>query len=484
MRMLKQYQGLALVIILFGVIYSLISLVNHYNFRTYALDLGAYTNALYDYIRFHWNDSAVFKEIEENLLADHFDLYLIFFSPLSLVFGTYTLLIVQIAAVLAGGAGVWFCFRLRNPHGNIPLYAVLYFYLFFGVYSALSFDYHSNVVAATLLPWLFYSVRKRNFGAAALLLAMMLVSKENVSLWLLFVSLGIAVEYRKDARIRNFMLLSSVICGAAFIAIVSLIMPAFSNTGDYPHFQYSFLGSNYKEAFLHLVSHPLESLKALFVNHNNSPSGDFVKLELHLLLVFSGLPFLLLRPAYLLMLIPVYFQKLFHDNYYMWGIADQYSIEFAPVMAIGIFEVISGIRRKRLAGFFSVLVLVLTLASTFRVMDNTVIHTDKVNIRFYQKQHYTRGYDVAAVHKVLSGLPPDAIISAQSPFLPHLALRDRIYQFPVIKDAKYIIYSFEEVPYPLTETEFRMITDSLKASDQWHVHYDGDIMILERDGMN
>jgi len=183
------------------------------------------------------------------------------------------------------------------------------------------------------------------------------------------------------------------------------------------------------------------------------------------------------------MLIPVYFQKLFHDNYYMWGIADQYSIEFAPVMAIGIFEVISGIRRKRLAGFFSVLVLVLTLASTFRVMDNTVIHTDKVNIRFYQKQHYTRGYDVAAVHKVLSGLPLDAIISAQSPFLPHLALRDRIYQFPVIKDAKYIIYSFEEVPYPLTETEFRMITDSLKASDQWHVLYEGDIVILQREGI-
>ncbi len=479
--MLKQYRGLVLIIILFGVIFSLISLANHYNFRTYALDLGAYTNALYDYLHFRWNDSAVFKEIEENLLADHFDLYLIFFSPLSLVFGTYTLLIVQIAAVLAGGAGVWFYFRLRDPHGNIPLYAALYFYLFFGVYSALSFDYHSNVVAASLLPWLFYSLRKRNFGVAALLLALMLVSKENVSLWLLFVCLGIAVEYRKVARIRNFMLISSVICGAAFIVIVSLIMPAFSNTGDYPHFHYSFLGSNYKEAFLHLVSHPLESLKTLFVNHNNSPPGDFVKLELHLLLVFSGLPILLLRPAYLLMLIPVYFQKLFHDNYYMWGIADQYSIEFAPVMAIGIFEVISGVRRKRLAGFFSVLILVLTFASTFRVMDNTVIHTDKVNIRFYQKQHYKRSYNVAAVHKVLSGLPPDAIISAQSPFLPHLALRDRIYQFPLIRDAKYIVFSFNEVPYPLTEKEFRMTTDSLKASDQWRVLYEGDIVILQRD---
>ncbi|MCO5263540.1 MAG: DUF2079 domain-containing protein [Lentimicrobium sp.] len=483
MRMLKQYKGLALIIIIFGVIYSLISLVNHYNFRTYALDLGAYTNAMYDYIHFRWNDSAVFKEIEENLLADHFDLYLIFFSPLSLVFGTYTLLIVQIAAVLAGGAGVWFCFRLRNPHGNIPLYAALYFYLFFGVYSALSFDYHSNVVAASLLPWLFYSVRKRNLGAAALLLALMLVSKENVSLWLLFVCLGIAVEYRKETRIRNFMLFSSIICGAAFIMIVSLIMPAFSNSGDYPHFHYSFLGSNYKEAFLHLVSHPLESLKVLFVNHNNSRLGDYVKLELHLLLAVSGLPILLFRPAYLLMLIPVYFQKLFHDNYYMWGIADQYSIEFAPVMAIGIFAVISGIRKKRLAGVLSILVLLLTFASAFRVMDNTVIHTDKVNIRFYQKQHYTRAYDVAAVHKVLSGLPPDAIVSAQSPFLPHLALRDRIYQFPVIRDAEYIVLSFSEVPYPLTEAEFRMTTDSLEASGQWHVLYEGEIVILQRDGI-
>jgi hypothetical protein len=150
-------------------------------------------------------------------------------------------------------------------------------------------------------------------------------------------------------------------------------------------------------------------------------------------------------------------------------------------MAIGIFEVISGVRRKRLAGFFSVLILVLTFASTFRVMDNTVIHTDKVNIRFYQKQHYKRSYNVAAVHKVLSGLPPDAIISAQSPFLPHLALRDRIYQFPLIRDAKYIVFSFNEVPYPLTEKEFRMTTDSLKASDQWRVLYEGDIVILQRD---
>ena len=77
----KEHWQLIILVILFASLYSFISLVNHYNFRTYALDLGLYTNALYDYLHLQWNDSSVFKEINENLLADHFDLYLIIFSP-------------------------------------------------------------------------------------------------------------------------------------------------------------------------------------------------------------------------------------------------------------------------------------------------------------------------------------------------------------------------------------------------------------------
>ena len=109
------------IIILFGVIYSLISLIDHYNFRTYALDLGLYTNAMYDYIHFQWNDSSVFKEIEENLLADHFDLYLILFAPLSLLFNTYTLLIIQILAVLSGGYGIYKYFSLTHKGQAVAL---------------------------------------------------------------------------------------------------------------------------------------------------------------------------------------------------------------------------------------------------------------------------------------------------------------------------------------------------------------------------
>ncbi len=127
---------LLITVIFFGSVYSLISLVNHYNFRTYALDLGAYTNALYDYRHLQWNDSSSFNEIPENLLADHFDLYLIIFSPLSLIFKSYTLLIVQILFILIGGIGIFKYFSSIKSSSPIPLLATICFYLFFGFFLA------------------------------------------------------------------------------------------------------------------------------------------------------------------------------------------------------------------------------------------------------------------------------------------------------------------------------------------------------------
>lgn len=45
-----------LILVVFGIIFSSVSFVNHYNFRTYALDLGLYNNALFDYARFEEMD--------------------------------------------------------------------------------------------------------------------------------------------------------------------------------------------------------------------------------------------------------------------------------------------------------------------------------------------------------------------------------------------------------------------------------------------
>ncbi len=70
------------------------------------------------------------------------------------------------------------------------------------------------------------------------------------------------------------------------------------------------------------------------------------------------------------MLIPIYFQKMFNDNNSMWSIDAQYSIEFAPILIIGAFSVISKIKNIQWANMTSVLVIVGCLITTIRLMDS------------------------------------------------------------------------------------------------------------------
>ena len=122
---------LAAVFAVAGVLYALISLVNHYLFKTYALDLGLYTHAMYDYAHFRVDDCSMFKAVPQSILSDHFDLYLVILSPLIYVFGSYTLLIVQIAAVLLGGWGVYKLIGLYTEDGWMPVLATTVFFFSF-----------------------------------------------------------------------------------------------------------------------------------------------------------------------------------------------------------------------------------------------------------------------------------------------------------------------------------------------------------------
>lgn len=456
-------------LVFFGVLFAVISLVNHTLFRTYALDLGAYTNALYDYRNFQWNDSTAFLNDPTNLLADHFDLYLMLWSPLSFLFGTYTLLIVQIVALMLGSLGVFKYLKLITQSDFLSKSGATFFLLFFGVFSAVSFDYHSNVVAACVLPWFLLAVHQNKMFKAGWLAFFICVGKENMSLWLFFVALGLLWEYRSDKQKRIPLLLISAFSVYYFLAITMIVMPAFSNGQAYVHFHYSALGTDFGAAIKYMLAHPFAAFDTMLSNHTHEPLGQGVKAELFLLLFLSGLPILFLRPAYLLMLVPIFFQKLFHDNFHLWGVYAQYCIEFAPILAIGIFVVLSKLKGVKAQKLFATFILIGCVVSTVKMMDRSAIFTNKSTIRFYQSAHYTRNYDVNAVHKQLAAIPSNAIVSAQSPFLPHLSLRETLYQFPITKDAQYIVVSELEGPYPLNEQQFRATLDSIAISKSWRI---------------
>jgi len=156
---IKEHWPLIAILIFFALIFCSISIVNHYNFRTYAWDLGIRNNAIFDYAHFRWNEGLLTIFKFDNVLSDHFQLLPILFSPFYWIFGTYTMLILQIAAILFGGIGIYVYIRKYSGSRNTANLATVHFFSLWGIYSALGFDFHDNVVGAMFVPWFLYFIR-------------------------------------------------------------------------------------------------------------------------------------------------------------------------------------------------------------------------------------------------------------------------------------------------------------------------------------
>lgn len=464
-----------LIVFAFAIIYSLVSLVNHYLFRTYALDLGLYTNALYDYCHFQWNDSTTFKPEPQNLMGDHFDFYLLLFSPFVWIFGSYTLLIVQIVSILFGGLGVYRYFKTNR---YLATSAMLFFYSFFGVYTALSFDFHDSVVVAMLVPWLFVFTKERKMSWCIFLILLLWLGKENSSLWIAFVCFGLVLLNWKEKRWRLFFIISGFSSLVYFFILMKFVMPAMASDGIYPHFDYRVLGATMGEAIAHLVLHPIDSFDLMISNFNGDPMADNLKSDLIKYLIFSGIILLLFRPAYLFMLVPVFFQKLFHDSTAIWGAGFHYCIEFTPILAIGIFEVVDKLKKETFKKIATALLVVLAMSMTYRRLGAPYLYAPNKNLDFLSKEHYKKEYNVKPVYKAFKLIPKNAIVSAQSNLVPHLANRDFCYMYPITNDAEYIILAKKDTPYPLSDSLFQVEIQNYQASKDWIKLVDNEEVLL------
>lgn len=416
---------LATVFTLAGVVYCLISLVNHYLFKTYALDLGLYTHAMYDFLHGCIDDCSMFKDQPQSILGAHFDLYLFFLSPLVFVFGSYTLLVVQIVAVLLGGWGVYKLIGLYTDDDWLSILATAILFFSFGVIHPFAFDYHSNVLTAMMLPWLLYFIKKRQFWLSSLMVVLFVLGKENLSLWLFFIAIALMWDYRKDRKTLWYLLGYALFGLAYFLIINMVVMPKIGGEGIS---RYHHLGNNYAEIALQLITHPGETLRLLFANTSGLERCDGVKEEFFVCALATGLLFTILKPNYFLMLIPLIGQKMLSSYHLFWGVSLQYSVEFMPVLVISSFLVIIKLKNKVLRMVLAVALLVSTILTTFYTIGvpRSYVVLDQTCI--YQGRHYEqKKFDATYARQLIKQIPDDASVSAASMFVPHLALREQIY---------------------------------------------------------
>lgn len=432
-----------LILSAFTIVYALISLVDHYNFRTFALDLGMFNQALYAYS----NGQKAYYTLDPSgvvspFLSTHFSPITILHTPLYYLMGSYTLLVIQIASIIFGGYGIYkLSVQLTAGRHKVSLLILVQFFMTWGIFSALAFDFHNNVVGAMMLPWLTLYFVKRRAGAFVLLSALFLMTQETMALWYPFIILGLLLEFKpywnRRSLLRVYLPLIALSIGYALLVILYIMPLLQEQTENLQLSRYAHLGDSASDIVRNIILHPIDTVKMLFTNILDDPDYDGIKTEFYFAFLLSGGFFLLLRPKLLILLIPIIAQKMLSNNYVFWGTNAQYSIECVPLLAIGTICYFTA--KENRGPFIIYLSLSLTCLTTIRLLDHRISKWYlPENVRIYQLAHYEQFVDNKEVYAVLSSIPDDVPVSSSSRLAPHLARRSYLYHFPVVKNAIYI----------------------------------------------
>lgn len=479
---LRKHKNILLIAILalFAIGFALLVFFNYSNYRMSCLDYGLYTKTLYDYAHLRICDSSIFLWGSQPILRDHFDLYLVIFSPFAYLFGQYTLMIIQIIAVIFGGYGIYKLTELYSQKTWLALVATISFLSSFGIWHALSFDYHSNVVAAMLFPWLLYCFRKERYGLAFFVGIMMSLAKETIPLWLIFTALALMWDYRKNKKALLWLCGLLLYSAVYFIATTKFIMPLL---GDHNPgwWRYEWLGRDFMEMASNLIRHPFDTL-TLLVCAPNSTVIKPLKIEFYICCLASGLLLLCLKPNYLLMLIPMLAQKMFSADEGFWGVSYQYNIEIVTVLACGCFVVLSEFKKTKIQSATAILTVLLVIVTTFYTVGNPRCHIWKDRTRIFSTKHYSQcDFNKATLRRCLKRIPEDASVCANTFFVPRLACRDSIYVFPMglAHPTEYFLLAKHHWSY--YEGDETTIEQMVNDTIGWKIiDGDNDIVLLQR----
>lgn len=464
--------------------------LNHFFYRTYALDYAIYNFAFFDFAHARLSPvPAYIYPFPSTFLQDHFSLTLPVLAPLywivNPIFGTYSLLIIQWVFICVG-AWSTFKFVLHKSDNSILSYlAVLLYFCLFGRYSAYLNDVNLAIIGSSLIPTFFYFFETRQTAKTYALLLMLLLNREDYALWLMFIAFFLLVVNRKHQQKRRVALTIGLLSIVYFILVMSVIIPAFEDEQrKYNLFDFSVVGNSPLQALLFIVKHPIESIKLLVINHNGDTWHDGRKSEFYIVYFLSGGFLLLSRPVFFIPFIPILLKKMYDDNPLRWSIEGYYSIEFVSIMPLFIFWILSDYKRVNTAQILAIsVVLLATIVTVWKIetMPHNALVGQSNKYNFTTAGFYKADVNRYEIKLVMSAIPDTASVCASGRLMAHLANREKIYYFPRYNGADYIAVLKKNDFWPLYDYEFFAALDSIKKDNNWELTKDlNDVVLFTR----
>lgn len=282
----------------------------------------------------------------------------------------------------------------------------------------------------------------------------------------------------------KFEIPATIICIIYSVLVIGIIMPSIQNEETNLQFmRYSHLGNSISQIVTTIFQDPQYIFSLLFENPLKEELPFGIKSELHFMVLVSGGFALFYRPYYLVMLIPIYGLKLLSNNSSMWGINGQYCIEFVPILSLCLTDFLFKIKSAKVACRIALITTIATVFFTNQtIVSKRVLWYDKTNTAFYSKIHYDSQLNLTEIYRALNTIPEDAIVSASTTLVPHLAFRDKIYLFPIVKNATYIVLlTSKSNSYPLSEEGYYKKWNEYLTNEDYVVQYlNNGLLILKK----
>jgi uncharacterized membrane protein len=457
----------------YAILMSYYSTYKHMVFKSYALDLGHFDQSLWLISHGLYPYSSV---VGTHILGDHSSLII---YPLSIIYWIISdvraVLILQSIVIALGAIPIYL---IGKMHGK-SFIGICVAALYLSHPATLNmnlFDFHPDALASTALLFALWGADRKHWSFVFVFCTVVLICKENFALTM--AALGGWLIVNKHWSRGALLCIISV---GWFFFTTGILSPHFNELGR--SFQLSFYaqyGNSISEIASTLLLNPAIIVRILF-------QPDNVQYIVMLCLPFALLCFI--SPKLLLVAAPALVLNLLSSFEIQRTITSQYDAMTLPIIAVAsLFSLIKLdtflIKRRQL---FTLCVLMMVIGAVYTQI-TIPLHFKDVHSPYTIKR--ARYYEY-----ITSLIPPNANVSSQNMFQPHLSHREQSFLFPApflrgslinpqqmpyAADVEYILYDTKR-PDSLfgSPTEKLRLLEDLQAQNQYAaaVNLDGVILL-------
>jgi uncharacterized membrane protein len=466
-NLLTNRYGLLIVLALmlvYSVYFSALSIQRHYTFRTYASDMGQMDQALWNTLHGHWledtrQDPNSNTAHQAPRLTDHVELIFFVVPLVFLIYSGIESLFVLQSIVLALGALpiYWIAHRRLKNQWAAVAFAAMYL-LFPALQAANLAEFHAVTFAPAPLLFAFNYAEERAWKRYALFSLIALAVQEDIALLVFAMAVWAAMQAQSSVVSRqaserrftfhvlrftfNLNLVPSIIAVVSFVWFVFavfIVVPHFSPGGRsvYVGGRYPWFSPNpikLIQATPQIIASLMVPDKWAYALGLLASSGVIALLDPVTLLVGSPLFLLNLLSSY-----PAQYSGTYH-----------YSAPVAPYCVLAAIGGAAWLNSK----FKIQNSLAFIVAPAFVIALGYQVFAGYTPIggEFFWPET-TAHQELLA--RFIAEIPPDVPVSTTTTLFPHLSHRLKLYRFPTILDANYILLDVSQA-YTTNPVDFRL----------------------------